>query len=59
MFAVLHEAGDFEEVSIDGTVIRAHQHAAGAAKKKVDTHLAVLATGSIPKSMSALKGLGR
>ena len=33
IFAVLREDSDFEEVCIDSTVIRAHQHAAGAAKK--------------------------
>ena len=33
IFAVLREDADVEEVSIDSTIIRAHQHAAGAAKK--------------------------
>jgi len=32
VFAVLAEDGDFEEVFIDSTVIRVHQHAAGARK---------------------------
>ncbi len=34
VFAVLREDADFEEVYLDSTVVRAHQHAAGAAKKK-------------------------
>lgn len=34
VFAVLREDADFEEVFLDSTVVRAHQHAAGAAKKK-------------------------
>jgi len=34
VFAVLREDADFEEVYLDSTVVRAHQHAAGAVKKK-------------------------
>lgn len=34
VFAVLRQDADFEEVFLDSTVIRAHQHAAGAAKKR-------------------------
>lgn len=34
VFAVLREDADFEEVYLDSTIVRAHQHAAGAAKKK-------------------------
>jgi transposase len=34
VFAVLREDADFEEVFLDSTIVRAHQHAAGAAKKK-------------------------
>ena len=34
IFAVLREDADFEEVYLDSTVVRAHQHAAGAAKKR-------------------------
>ncbi len=56
IFAVLREDGDFEEVCIDSTVIRAHQHAAGAAKKRVNRRLAVLGAGSEPRSTPALKG---
>jgi len=34
IFQVLREDADFEEVYLDSTIVRAHQHAAGAAKKK-------------------------
>ena len=34
VFAVLRKDADFEEVYLDSTVVRAHQHAAGAAKKR-------------------------
>ena len=34
VFAHLAQDADFEEVFIDSTIVRAHQHAAGAAKKK-------------------------
>ena len=57
IFAVLREEADFEEVCIDSTVIRAHQHAAGAAKKRESRRLAVLAAGSALRSMPALKHL--
>ena len=43
IFAVLREDADFEEVYVDSTVVRAHQHAAGAAKKKDSKLLAALA----------------
>jgi transposase len=33
MFSELARDADFEEVFIDSTIVRAHQHAAGAAKK--------------------------
>ena len=39
---VLREEGDFEEVYLDSTIVRAHQHASGAAKKKDTKLLAVL-----------------
>jgi transposase len=55
IFAVLRKDADFEEVYIDSTVIRAHQHAAGAAKKRGSRHLAALGVGSAPKSTPALK----
>lgn len=34
VFAHLAEDADFEEAFIDSTIVRAHQHAAGAPKKK-------------------------
>jgi transposase len=34
VFAELASDADLEEVFIDSTIVRAHQHAAGAAKKK-------------------------
>lgn len=34
IFQVMREDADFEEVYLDSTIVRAHQHAAGAAKKK-------------------------
>ena len=42
VFSVLREDADFEEVFLDSTIARAHQHAAGAAKKKVRRRLDVL-----------------
>jgi len=35
IFAKLAQHADFEEVFIDSTIVHAHQHAAGAAKKTV------------------------
>jgi transposase len=32
IFQVLREDADFEEVYLDSTIVRAHQHASGAAK---------------------------
>ena len=40
VFAELAEDSDFEEVFIDSTIIRVHQHAAGAQKKKASRRLA-------------------
>jgi transposase len=34
LFARLAEEADFEEVFLDSTIVRAHQHAAGAPKKR-------------------------
>jgi len=58
IFAVLREDADVEEVSLDSTVIRAHQHAAGAAKKRESKRWAVLEEASALKSMSVLRDLG-
>lgn len=35
VFSELGKDGDFEELYLDGTVVRAHQHASGAQKKTV------------------------
>jgi len=43
IFEVLSVGGDFKLVMIDSTVVRAHQHASGAQKKKVLKRLGVLA----------------
>ncbi len=40
LFAALAADADCEEVFIDSTIIRAHQHAAGAQKKKAHRRLA-------------------
>ena len=42
IFEVLREDADYEEVYLDSTIVRAHQHASGAAKKKDIKLLAVL-----------------
>ncbi len=42
IFQVLREDADFEEVYLDSTIVRAHQHAAGAAKKKASRLSGVL-----------------
>lgn len=34
VFAILREDTDFEEISIDSTAVRAHQHAAGVPEKR-------------------------
>lgn len=51
VFAVLSTGGDFEEVSLDSTIVRVHQHGCGAQKKEVRKHLAVLAGASLQRSM--------
>lgn len=43
MFAVMSDDPDFEYLIIDSTIIRAHQHAAGAKKGLKIKPLAVLA----------------
>jgi putative transposase len=44
---------DLEEVMIDSTVIRAHQHAASAQKNRAHRLWAVLKADSAPKSMAS------
>jgi transposase len=43
LLAVLHADLDREHLAMDSTVVRAHQHAAGAKKARVIKRLAVLA----------------
>jgi len=45
VFTDLADDADFEEVFLDSTVIRVHQHAAGAKKKKVNRPSADRAAG--------------
>ena len=45
VFATLADDADFEKVFIDSTIIRVHQHAAGAQKKKERRRLAARAEG--------------
>jgi transposase len=42
IFGTLSEDADFKEVFLDSTIVRAHQHAAGALKKTGNKVLAVL-----------------
>jgi len=41
VFTELAKDADFEEIYLDGTIVRAHQHAAGAVKKTAHKHSAV------------------
>jgi transposase len=45
VFDELAKDADFEEVFIDSTIVRAHQHAAGAAKKTVTKRSGARAAG--------------
>ena len=45
VFAELAKDADFEEVFLDSTIVRAHQHAAGAQKKQVRRRLGAHAGG--------------
>jgi len=45
VFAELAKDADFEEVFLDGTIVRAHQHSAGAAKKKARKRSGARAVG--------------
>ena len=49
VFEALSQDQDLEEVMLDSTAIRAHQHAAGAQKKTVHRLWAVLEAASAPK----------
>jgi transposase len=49
VFEVLSQGGGFEMVSLDSTIVRAHQHAAGAQKKRVIKQVGVLAAARPPR----------
>ncbi|MFD2271170.1 IS5 family transposase [Undibacterium arcticum] len=57
-FAVLREDADFEEVFLDSTIVRAHQHAAGAAKKG-EQALGRSKGGLSTKIHACVEGLGQ
>jgi transposase len=58
IFAVLAEEGDFEEVFIDSTVIRVHQHAAGAAKREGPQAIGRSRAGLSTKIHALVEALG-
>ncbi len=45
VFAELAKDGDFEQLFIDSTIVRTHQHAGGAAKKTARKRLGTRAVG--------------
>ena len=45
VFAELAKDADFEEVFLDSTIVRAHQHSSGAAKKKARKRSGARAAG--------------
>lgn len=51
VFQALSEDKDLEEVMLDSSIVRAHQHAAGAQKNTARRLWAVLAGGSAARSM--------
>jgi transposase len=59
ILAVLREDADFEEVFIDSTIVRAHQHAAGAAKNKGEQALGRSRGGLTTKIHACVEGLGQ
>lgn len=58
VFAELAQDADFEEVFIDSTIVRAHQHAAGATKKDGDQALGRSRGGLSTKFHAVVDGLG-
>nr|WP_236721118.1 IS5 family transposase [Paraburkholderia phytofirmans] len=58
VFAELAADADFEEVFIDSTIVRAHQHAAGAPKKRGDQALGRSRGGLSTKIHALVDGLG-
>jgi transposase len=58
VFAELAGDADFEEVFIDSTIVRAHQHAAGAPKKNGDQAIGRSRGGLTTKIHALVDGLG-
>lgn len=58
VFTQLAQNADFEKVFIDSTLIRAHQHAAGAPKKSGDQALGRSRGGLSTKIHALVEGLG-
>jgi transposase len=59
ILAVLGEGADFEEVFIDSIIVRAHQRAAGDAKKKGEQALGRSRGGLTTKIHACVEGLGQ
>ena len=59
ILAVLRDDADFDEVFIDSTIVPAHQHAAGAAKKKGKQALGRSRGGLTTKIHACVEGLGQ
>jgi transposase len=58
LFDELSKDADFEELFLDSTIVRAHQHAAGAQKKKGDQALGRSRGGLSTKIHTIVEGLG-
>ncbi|WP_141506244.1 IS5 family transposase [Paenibacillus luteus] len=62
IFQALHVEPDFENLSIDSTSIKAHQHSAGAKKKveghEVNQHIGISRGGKTTKIHTVVDGLG-
>jgi len=58
LFAHLAQEADFEEVFLDATIVRAHQHAAGAPRKKGEQALGRSRGGLSTKIHALVEGLG-
>ncbi len=44
LFAALSDDADFEYILVDSTIVRAHQHSAGATKKAIDPKIGLKLT---------------
>ncbi|MBK8131801.1 MAG: IS5 family transposase [Gammaproteobacteria bacterium] len=58
VFAELAQDADFEEVFLDSTIVRAHQHAAGAPKKNGSQAIGRSRGGLTTKIHALVEGLG-